>query len=105
MSDNNYKQLPSSSGRQRKAGTRRETRLGQKTRGQPPERPKSTGPRTEEGKADAAANAYQHGFFYKNLFLTPEQVAKDKEKVCGTNQNKGLADRISDWPDEDDFPY
>jgi hypothetical protein len=39
---------------------------------------KSTGPRTEVGKAKAAANSYQHGFFSKNLFLTPEQVAKDQ---------------------------
>jgi len=39
---------------------------------------KSTGPRTEVGKAKAAANSYRHGFFAKNLFLTPEQVAKDQ---------------------------
>src|SRR5580658_4602876 len=39
---------------------------------------KSTGPRTEAGKAKAASNSYQHGFYAKNLFLTPEQVAKDK---------------------------
>ncbi len=38
---------------------------------------KSTGPRTSAGKAKAAGNSYQHGFFAKNLFLTPEQVAKD----------------------------
>ena len=39
---------------------------------------KSTGPKTEAGKAKAAGNSYQHGFFAKHLFLTPEQVAKDK---------------------------
>lgn len=38
---------------------------------------KSTGPRTEAGKAKAAGNSYQHGFFAKNLFLTSEQEAKD----------------------------
>ena len=39
---------------------------------------KSTGPRTDEGKAKAAANSYQHGFFAKRLFLNMEQWAKDK---------------------------
>lgn len=39
---------------------------------------KSTGPRTEPGKAKAAANSYQHGFFAKHLFHTAEQAAKDK---------------------------
>jgi hypothetical protein len=39
---------------------------------------KSTGPKTEAGKAKAAGNSYQHGFYAKYLFLTPEQVAKDK---------------------------
>lgn len=39
---------------------------------------KSTGPRTEEGKAKAAANSYRHGFFAKHLFLNAEQWAKDK---------------------------
>ena len=38
---------------------------------------KSTGPRTEEGKAKAAANSYKHGFFAKRLFNT-EQWTKDK---------------------------
>lgn len=38
----------------------------------------STGPQTEAGKAKSAGNSYKHGFFAKNLFLTPEQVAKDK---------------------------
>jgi hypothetical protein len=39
---------------------------------------KSTGPQTEAGKAKSAGNSYKHGFYAKNLFLTPEQVAKDK---------------------------
>jgi hypothetical protein len=39
---------------------------------------KSTGPRTEEGKAKAAANSYKHGFFAKRLFLNTEQWTKDK---------------------------
>ena len=39
---------------------------------------KSTGPQSEAGKAKSAGNSYQHGFYAKNLFLTPEQVAKDK---------------------------
>jgi hypothetical protein len=39
---------------------------------------KSTGPRTEEGKAKAAANGYKHGFFAKHLFLNMEQWTKDK---------------------------
>jgi len=41
---------------------------------------KSTGPRTEAGKANSAANSYQHGFFAKRLFLNIniEQWAKDK---------------------------
>ena len=39
---------------------------------------KSTGPKSEAGKAKAAGNSYQHGFYAKHLFLTPEQVAKDK---------------------------
>jgi hypothetical protein len=38
---------------------------------------KSTGPRTDAGKAKAAANSYQHGFFAKHLFPTAEQRAKD----------------------------
>lgn len=38
---------------------------------------KSTGPRTESGKAKAAANSYKHGFFAKRLFLNKEQWAKD----------------------------
>lgn len=39
---------------------------------------KSTGPRTESGKAKAAANSYKHGFFARRLFLNIEQWAKDK---------------------------
>jgi hypothetical protein len=39
---------------------------------------KSTGPRTQEGKAKAATNSYVHGFFAKHLFPTAEQAAKDK---------------------------
>jgi hypothetical protein len=39
---------------------------------------KSTGPRTESGKAKAAANAYKHGFFAKRLFINTEYSAKDK---------------------------
>jgi len=39
---------------------------------------KSTGPRTEAGKAKSATNSYQHGFFAKHLFPTAEQAAKDK---------------------------
>jgi len=39
---------------------------------------KSPGPRTEAGKAKSAGNSYKHGFYAKNLFLTPEQVVKDK---------------------------
>jgi hypothetical protein len=39
---------------------------------------KSTGPRTEDGKAKSAANSYVHGFFAKHLFPTAEQAAKDK---------------------------
>ncbi len=39
---------------------------------------KSTGPRTEAGKANAAANSYRHGFFANRLFPTAEQAAKDK---------------------------
>jgi len=41
---------------------------------------KSTGPQSEPGKAKDAGNSYKHGFFAKNLFLflTPEQVAKDR---------------------------
>lgn len=38
---------------------------------------KSTGPRTEAGKAKAAANSFKHGFFVKRLFLNTEQWAKD----------------------------
>jgi hypothetical protein len=36
---------------------------------------KSTGPRTEEGKAKSAANSYQHGFYAKHLFPTAAQAA------------------------------
>ena len=39
---------------------------------------KSTGPRTDAGKAKSAANSYRHGFFAKRLFLNIEQWAKDK---------------------------
>jgi hypothetical protein len=39
---------------------------------------KSTGPRTEDGKAKSATNSYVHGFFSKHLFPTAEQAAKDK---------------------------
>ena len=39
---------------------------------------KSPGPRTESGKAKAAANSYKHGFFSKRLFLNTDQWAKDK---------------------------
>lgn len=39
---------------------------------------KSTGPRTEAGKAKAATNGYEHGFFAKHLFPTAAQAAKDK---------------------------
>jgi hypothetical protein len=39
---------------------------------------KSTGPRTEEGKAKSASNSYVHGFFAKHLFSTAEQATKDK---------------------------
>lgn len=39
---------------------------------------KSTGPRTEDGKAKSASNSYVHGFFAKHLFPTAEQAAKDK---------------------------
>ena len=39
---------------------------------------KSPGPQTEAGKAKAAGNSYKHGFYAKNLFLTPEQVATHK---------------------------
>jgi hypothetical protein len=39
---------------------------------------KSTGPKTETGKARSAANSYKHGFFAKRLFQTPEQAAADK---------------------------
>lgn len=41
-------------------------------------RQKSTGPKTEAGKARSAANSYKHGFFAKNLFPTTELAAKDK---------------------------
>ena len=40
---------------------------------------KSTGPRTEAGKAKAAMNTYRHGFFAKHLFPTTQQAAEDKE--------------------------
>ena len=39
---------------------------------------KSTGPRTETGKAQAAGNAFKHGFYAQKLFPTPEHVAKDQ---------------------------
>jgi len=39
---------------------------------------KSTGPRTDAGKANSAVNSYRHGFFAKRLFLSIEQWAKDK---------------------------
>ncbi|MGB8524394.1 MAG: hypothetical protein WCD43_15630 [Candidatus Acidiferrales bacterium] len=39
---------------------------------------KSTGPRTEDGKAKSATNSHVHGFFAKHLFPTAEQAAKDK---------------------------
>lgn len=39
---------------------------------------KSTGPRTEAGKAKSALNSYRHGFFAKHLFPTAEQAAEDK---------------------------
>jgi hypothetical protein len=39
---------------------------------------RSTGPRTECGKAKAAANAYKHGFFAKRLFTNTEYSVKDK---------------------------
>ena len=39
---------------------------------------KSTGPRTDAGKAKSAMNSYKHGFFAKRLFPTAEQLAKDE---------------------------
>ena len=41
---------------------------------------KSTGPRTEAGKAKSAANSYTHGFYSKSLFAMtpPERVAEEK---------------------------
>ena len=41
---------------------------------------KSTGPRTQAGKANSAGNSYKHGFYEKNLFAMtpPERVAEEK---------------------------
>jgi len=41
---------------------------------------KSTGPRTDAGKAKSAANSYTHGFYSKSLFAMtpPERVAEEK---------------------------
>lgn len=38
---------------------------------------KSTGPKTEEGKARSSANSYVHGFYSKRCFPTPQQWALD----------------------------
>ncbi|MGD1209946.1 MAG: hypothetical protein ABR973_01150 [Candidatus Acidiferrales bacterium] len=38
---------------------------------------RSTGPRTEAGREKSSHNAWQHGFFAKRLFSTPEQQAQD----------------------------
>jgi hypothetical protein len=39
---------------------------------------KSTGPRTERGKARSSQNAYKHGFFAKPLYPTTAQVTQDR---------------------------
>jgi hypothetical protein len=39
---------------------------------------KSTGPRTEAGKAKAATNSFKHGFFAKRLFPIDGPAAKDE---------------------------
>ncbi len=39
---------------------------------------KSTGPRTERGKARSSQNAYKHGFFAKPLYPTATQVTQDR---------------------------
>ncbi|MGA9884879.1 MAG: hypothetical protein WBQ34_14275 [Candidatus Acidiferrales bacterium] len=39
---------------------------------------KSTGPRTERGKARSSQNAYRHGFFAKPLYPTAAQVTQDR---------------------------
>lgn len=39
---------------------------------------KSTGPRTERGKARSSQNAYKHGFFAKPLYPTASQVTQDR---------------------------
>ncbi len=39
---------------------------------------KSTGPRSERGKARSSQNAYKHGFFAKPLYPTAAQVTQDR---------------------------
>ncbi len=48
---------------------------------------KSTGPRTESGKAKAAGNSYKHGFFAKRLFLAAEQCADYETVANGVYQH------------------
>jgi len=40
---------------------------------------KSTGPRSEAGKAKAAKNSYKHGIFSKYLFSSAGETAKDRQ--------------------------
>ncbi|HWO27338.1 MAG TPA: hypothetical protein VNO32_00920 [Candidatus Acidoferrum sp.] len=78
MSDNSTNNPNQDAGDARHPGPAEKSVSAKKVEANHKNAQKSTGPRTEAGKAKAASNSYQHGFYAKNLFLTPEQVAKDK---------------------------
>src|ERR1700758_4153416 len=42
---------------------------------------RSTGPRTDEGKAESAKNSYKHGFFARKLFRGGEQASPEGQET------------------------
>lgn len=76
--------------------------MSKKTRGWPPERRaqqaerirqtkpwlKTTGPKTKEGKATSAQNAYQHGFFSRDYKAVMDLLNMQAAFVTALNHDK-----------------